>query len=85
MLRPYCGAMQATVHSFDPTSRTGVLVTDGGVLVPLADEAFDASALRTLRPGQRLTVEITGRGTDARAVRIALESVGLVPTRPSRP
>jgi len=77
--------MQATVHSFDPTSRTGVLVTDGGVLVPLADDAMADSALRTLRPGQRLTVDIVGRGSSARATRISIETVGMVPARPSRP
>jgi hypothetical protein len=77
--------MQATVHVFDPTSRTGSVVTDGGVLIPLAPEAFEESALRTLRSGQRLTVEISGRGTAARVTRIAIETVGQVPARGSRP
>ena len=77
--------MQATVHSFDPNSRTGVLVTDEGVLVPLAPDALDESALRTLRPGQRLTVQIVGRGTRAVATLISIETVGMVPARPSRP
>ncbi len=39
--------MQATVHVFDPTSRTGSVVTDDGVLVPLAPEALEA-VLRSL-------------------------------------
>lgn len=77
--------MQATVHVFDPTSRTGSVVTDDGVLVPLAPEALEESALRTLRSGQRLTVDITGRGPAARVTRIAIESVGHVPARSSRP
>jgi 2-phospho-L-lactate/phosphoenolpyruvate guanylyltransferase len=77
--------MQATVHAFDPTTRSGTLVTDDGVLLPLAPEAVEGSALRTLRQGQRLTVTVTGRGAQARVTAIALESVGHVPANPSRP
>ena len=77
--------MQATVHSFDPDSRSGSVVTDEGIVVPLAPTALADSALRTLRPGQRLTVTLTGRGMQARVTQIAIESVGVVPTRPSRP
>jgi 2-phospho-L-lactate guanylyltransferase len=77
--------MQATVHSFDPNTRSGSVVTDSGVLVPLPGEVFDASALRTLRQGQRLTVTIAGRGAAAQVTSIAIESVGMVPAHPSRP
>lgn len=83
--KPYCGAMQATVHSFDPTTGSGTVVTDAGVLVPLSPKAFETSALRTLRQGQRLTVTITGRGAQAQVATIAIETVGMVPGNPSRP
>jgi len=82
---PYCGAMQATVHSFDPNTRSGTLVTDAGVLVPLDRQVVEDSALRTLRQGQRLTVTLAGRGAAARVTSIAIETVGMVPSRPSRP
>lgn len=77
--------MQATVHSFDPDTHSGSVVTDDGIVVPLAPTALADSALRTLRPGQRLTVTLLGRGTQSQVTRIAIESVGVVPTRPSRP
>jgi hypothetical protein len=77
--------MQATAHSFDPDSRAGTVVTDGGVLLPFSGEVFDASPLRLLRPGQRLTVTVAGTGGGAHVASLALESVGVVPNRPSRP
>jgi 2-phospho-L-lactate/phosphoenolpyruvate guanylyltransferase len=77
--------MQATVHAFDPDTRSGTVVTDGGVLVPLSPQAFEESALRTLRPGQRLTVVITGIGAQAQVTALAIESVGNVPDAQSRP
>jgi 2-phospho-L-lactate guanylyltransferase len=77
--------MQATVHSFDPATRGGVVVTDDGELLPFGGPTVDESALRMLRPGQRLTVEITGSGAEARVTRIGITRVGVLPARPSRP
>ena len=77
--------MQATVHRFDPETRSGSVVTDGGELLPFDTDAFDASPLRHLRPGQRLTVTLAGDGPDARVTRLALGSLGVVPPKPSRP
>ena len=51
--------MQATVHEFDQDARCGRVVTDDGLLIPFGAQAFAASGLRLLRPGQRLTVEVT--------------------------
>lgn len=50
--------MQATVHTYDPETASGMLLRDDGVLVPFGPEAFSRSRLRLLRPGQRLSVEI---------------------------
>jgi 2-phospho-L-lactate/phosphoenolpyruvate guanylyltransferase len=50
-------AMQATVHSFDPETRTGSVLRDDGVRLPFDAQTFDDSGLRLLRLGQRLTVE----------------------------
>ncbi len=77
--------MQATVHRFDPATGAGTVVTDDGLVLPFDPEAFAASRLRHLRTGQRLTVEVSGEGPDAVVVGLALGTVGLPPTRPSRP
>lgn len=52
--------MQATVHTFDPETTTGSVILDTGRVVPFASEVFEASGLRHLRVGQRLSVEVTG-------------------------
>ncbi len=77
--------MQATVHRFDPATRSGSVVTDAGVVLPFDTEAFDTAALRHVRTGQRLTVDVAGEGAAARVVGLRLETVGRVPPRPSRP
>jgi 2-phospho-L-lactate guanylyltransferase len=77
--------VQATVHRFDPSSRSGTVVTDEGVLLPFDEEVFESSPMRLLRPGQRLTVHVAGTGRDARVTRMALGQVGVVPDKPSRP
>jgi hypothetical protein len=77
--------VQATVHRFDPTTRSGSVVTDAGVVLPFTPTAFDESPLRTLRPGQRLTVTVSGSGAGATVTGLALGLVGVVPTRSSRP
>ena len=50
--------MQATVFSHDPDG-TVVLVTDEGRRLSAPSSAFAGSGLRDLRPGQRLTIEVT--------------------------
>lgn len=50
--------MQATVHTYDPDTASGLLLRDDGVLVPFDAEAFSRSRLRLLRPGQRLSVQM---------------------------
>jgi len=77
--------VQATVHRFDPVTHSGSVVTDDGVLLPLAGEVFDAGPLRTVRIGQRLTITVVGTGRQARVSKVALGTVGVIPARPSRP
>ncbi len=50
--------MQATVHSFDPGSSTGVVLRDDGALLPFTAEVFAASGLLHLRLGQRLSIAL---------------------------
>ncbi|MDQ1294729.1 MAG: hypothetical protein QG608_2614 [Actinomycetota bacterium] len=81
--------MQATVHHFDPATASGTVVTDAGVLVPFDRDAFATSGLFTLRPGQRLTLRVSGRADghdpDARVIALGLGTVGRIPEDPARP
>ncbi len=67
--------VQATVHSFDPATGTGAVLTDDGVRLPMPAQALVGSGLRLLRPGQRVTCLLVGDpdspGAQVVAVRIA--------------
>ena len=52
--------MQATVSGFDAATRSGWVLTDDGVKLAFSSDAFDASGLRLLRPGQRVRMTVTG-------------------------
>jgi len=54
--------MQGTVASFDPDRRAGSVRLDDGRAVTFPAAAFDASGLRLLRPGQRVTVQADPEG-----------------------
>jgi 2-phospho-L-lactate guanylyltransferase len=54
--------MQASVHTFDETTGAGSALLDDGREVRFTAEVFRASALRHLRVGQRLSVDL-GEGT----------------------
>jgi hypothetical protein len=73
------------VHRFNPDTRSGDVVTDGGELLPFTTATLDSSPFRLLRPGQRLTVTVGGAGKDAYVTAVALGGVGVVPDTPSRP
>jgi cold shock CspA family protein len=48
--------MQASVHRFDPATGAGSVLLDDGREVPFEPEVFEASGLRHVRPGQRVSV-----------------------------
>lgn len=52
--------MQATVSGFDVATRSGRVLTDDGSELTFSSDAFDASGLRLLRPGQRVRVAVAG-------------------------
>lgn len=52
--------MQATVSSYDATTRSGHVLLDDGVELSFAADALAGTGLRLLRPGQRVTVEVDG-------------------------
>jgi len=68
--------MQATVLTFDESTREGAVVTDAGVRHSFDPDVFDASGLRLLRKGQRLRVELKGDRV------VALTIVTLPPAAP---
>ena len=61
--------MQASVHTFDATTRCGAVIFDDGSVLPFEAPAFNASGLRHLRLGQRLTIDLDEDGAVS-AVRI---------------
>jgi 2-phospho-L-lactate guanylyltransferase len=50
--------MQASVHTFDETTGAGTALLDDGREVAFPSEVFARSALRHLRPGQRVSIEL---------------------------
>jgi cold shock CspA family protein len=50
--------MQASVHRFDGATGGGSVLLDDGRELPFAPEVFDASGLRHLRLGQRVSIEV---------------------------
>jgi 2-phospho-L-lactate guanylyltransferase len=55
--------MQASVHTFDEGSGAGTALLDDGREVAFPAEVFAASALRRLRPGQRVSIDLGPDGT----------------------
>nr|WP_239083846.1 cold-shock protein [Asanoa ishikariensis] len=49
--------MQGTVATYDPDSRSGTVLLDDGSQLSYPAAAFDASGLRLLRLGQRVSIE----------------------------
>ena len=55
--------MQGTIKAYDPATKQGEVLTDGGEEIPLAPDALEGSIFRTLRQGQRVIfdlVEVSG-------------------------
>lgn len=70
--------MQASVHTFDPDTHEGSVLRDDGLELPFGAAAFEASGLRLLRLGQRLTVDVVDDAV------IALRIVGIGADQPIR-
>ncbi|WP_250001806.1 cold-shock protein [Actinoplanes sp. M2I2] len=65
--------MQGTIATFESGSRSGTLLLDDGTELAFDAAAFDASGLRKLRLGQRVTVE---PGEDGRVRQVRIPGVG---------
>ncbi|MBD9704284.1 hypothetical protein [Streptomyces caniscabiei] len=66
--------MQATAYTYDAATRTGQVLLDDGTPLPFDTPAFDAGALRLLRPGQRVRIETEGEGEALRITLITLQT-----------
>ena len=66
--------MQATAFTFDADSRSGSVLLDDGTPLPFDAAAFDAGALRMLRPGQRVRIRTEGSGDARRVVFVTLQT-----------
>jgi 2-phospho-L-lactate guanylyltransferase len=73
--------MQATVRTYDPTTRSGTVLLDDGVEIPYDAAAFDAGRIRLLRVGQRVRIE-TADGTAGPEVTYL--TIATLPDRRSR-
>jgi len=62
------GRMQATVATFSADSHEGTVLLDDGSELPFGPAAFDASGLRLLRPGQRVSLRVDGQDVTAVAI-----------------
>ena len=51
--------MQASVHRYDDESGSGSVLLDDGREIPFDGNVIDASGLRMLRAGQRVSVEMS--------------------------
>lgn len=50
--------MQASVHTYDLDDQTGEVLLDTGRVLPFPASAIEASGLRHVRVGQRVSIEI---------------------------
>jgi cold shock CspA family protein len=51
--------MQASVHRYHDENGSGSVLLDDGREIPFDGKVMDASGLRHLRPGQRVSIEMT--------------------------
>jgi|APDOM4702015118_1054815.scaffolds.fasta_scaffold364020_2 hypothetical protein len=51
--------MQASVHRYDDENGSGSVLLDDGREIPFDTAVMDASGLRLLRPGQRVSITMT--------------------------
>jgi 2-phospho-L-lactate guanylyltransferase len=67
--------MQATAYTFDSATRSGSVLLDDGTPMEFDAAAFDAGALRLLRPGQRVRIEVAGDGEQRRITCVTLSTL----------
>ncbi len=75
--------MQGVIKSYDPTSRTGSLLTQAGAEIDLAPDALDGDppTFRFLRQGQRVSFTLSADG-NATSLTFGSEGDMLTPDSP---
>jgi cold shock CspA family protein len=68
--------MQGTVRGFDPSDGSGSVFLDDGTVCEFGPDAFAASGLRLLRPGQRVAIR---RGASGAITALTLATFPLPP------
>jgi len=53
--------MQASVHRYEEDNGSGSVLLDDGREIPFDCAVMDASGLRLLRPGQRVSIEMSAK------------------------
>jgi cold shock CspA family protein len=53
--------MQASVHRYEEDNGSGSVLLDDGREIPFDGAVMDASGLRLLRPGQRVSIEMSAK------------------------
>ena len=51
--------MQANVHRYDEENHSGSVLLDDGREIPFGGDVLEASGLRHLRPGQRVSIDMS--------------------------
>jgi cold shock CspA family protein len=64
--------MQASVHRYEDENGSGSVLLDDGREIPFDAKVMDASGLRLLRPGQRVSIEMS----DAALTRLWIVGIG---------
>jgi 2-phospho-L-lactate/phosphoenolpyruvate guanylyltransferase len=67
--------VQATVNTYDPSSRTGTVLLDDGVELPFGEDAVAAGEMRFLRFGQRVRIRTEGTDPDQRVTFLVLSTL----------
>lgn len=67
--------VQATVSTYDPSTRCGSVLLDDGVELPFDSAAVDAGEMRFLRFGQRVRIRTAGDDADLRVTSVILATL----------
>lgn len=76
--------MQASAHTYDPQTRAGSVLLDTGRVLTFDEQVFDASGLRHLRLGQRVSIEASADPEEEGTVLTRLWLVGVGAGQPVR-
>ena len=68
--------MQASVHRYNDENGSGSVLLDDGREIPFDAKVFDASGLRHVRVGQRVSVEMSATALTTSLTRLWIVGIG---------